>query len=78
MVQGLGQGCQMVYFQTSYGTFWKPLNGNFGYLLGMTIWYKYFVAICFKLCQFDIFCGHFFYPPPYWYIASRKIWQPWH
>jgi hypothetical protein len=29
------------------------------------------------LRPFGIFYGHLVYFPPSWYVAQRKIWQPW-
>jgi hypothetical protein len=36
----------------------------------MDIWYI--------LWTFGIFYGHLEYFFPFWYVASRKIWQPWY
>jgi hypothetical protein len=60
------QGCQMVYFQTkntALGTFWKALQ------LNMLV---QFMAIWSILWTFGIFLVNWF-----WYVVSRKIWQPW-
>jgi hypothetical protein len=35
------------------------------------------VVICFTLWQFGEFWGSFVTFPSFWYIISRKIWQPW-
>jgi hypothetical protein len=65
------QGCQMVYFPTkipNFGNFLKAWEWNiFGILCGhlfhfQAIWYIFgpFVMVL----------------PSFWYIESRKIWQP--
>jgi hypothetical protein len=38
---------------------------------------EYFTAICYVLWPFGnvVVIWHIF--PPFWYIVSRKIWQPW-
>jgi hypothetical protein len=44
----------------------------------------YFTAIWYILLPFHIvcsrsvvFCGNVVYFSPFWYVAPRKIWQPW-
>jgi hypothetical protein len=57
------QGCQMVFFQTkntNLGTFWRVLQWKM---------FEYFMSIRYILRPFGIFSG-------FWYIFSRKIWQP--
>jgi hypothetical protein len=61
------QGCQMVYFLTknpNLGNFWRALNWKRS-IYCMAIW-NLILAIC-------ILYGIF---SPFWYIESRKIWQP--
>jgi hypothetical protein len=44
----------------------------------MTIWYTYFVAICFILWQFGIVYGHLLYIlSTFWYTVSKKSGNPW-
>jgi hypothetical protein len=72
------QGCQMVCFQTknpNLGKFWMALEWK------MQV---YFMVIWNILQSFGIFyekfgkcCGNLVYFPSFWYIVSRKIWQPW-
>jgi hypothetical protein len=38
----------------------------------MAIWY-----ILRQFGNLGFFSGHLVYFPPFWYIVSRKIWQPW-
>jgi hypothetical protein len=65
----IGQGCQMVCFQTK-----KPFSLHFGSSLNgksNILWpFQYCVAICFILWQFGICYSHFLY------FVSGKIWQP--
>jgi hypothetical protein len=51
--KGVGQGCQMVYFQTK--------NPNLGTLLGVLQWklLVYFMSNWYTLQPFAIFNGHF-------------------
>jgi hypothetical protein len=37
----------------------------------------YFTANREILWPFGTFCGHLIFPPPFWYIVQRKLWQPW-
>jgi hypothetical protein len=67
-------GCQMVYFQTkrpNLGKFWRDLEWK------MLI---YFIVFWNILRSCDVSYGHLVFGignfPPFWYIASRKIWQP--
>jgi hypothetical protein len=71
------RGCQMVFFQTknpNLGTFRKFLQ------LKMLV---YFMPIWNILWPFAIFYGQWVILwylgifPPFWYIESRTIWQPW-
>jgi hypothetical protein len=39
----------------------------------MAIWYILFTAKWYILCPFGKLCGHLVH----WYVARRKIWQPW-
>jgi hypothetical protein len=50
------------------GTFFSVLQGK------MLV---KFMAIWSILLPFRIFCGHFGIFYPFWYVAPRKIWQPW-
>jgi hypothetical protein len=61
----------MVYFQTK-NPFLDGLGiENVGIFCGhFTIWYI--------LWSFGIFCGHLVNFSPFWYVAARKIWQPWY
>jgi hypothetical protein len=59
-------------------------KSQFGYILGLGmdnvgIFYgelEHFTAICYILLPFGIYCGHFLYFLPFWFIVPRKIWQP--
>jgi hypothetical protein len=54
----------------SFGTFWKAFE-RIILISFMTIWYTYFVAICFTLCPFGILCcGHLIY-----YSHFGKLYQ---
>jgi hypothetical protein len=71
-------GCQMVYFQTknhNLGKFWRgSCNGRHWYILSQFGHFSgdlvYFRALMYILWSFGI-------NSPFWYIVSRKIWQPW-
>jgi hypothetical protein len=69
------QGCQMVYFKTKL-----PVLAHFGSPLKGKIFYDNlvcFVAVCFISWQFDIpMFWQFVKKFQFWYIVSRKIWQP--
>jgi hypothetical protein len=68
------QGCQMVCFQTKSIQIWVNLEGlrikNVETFYGRL---HYFTAIRNILCC-GIWYTHLY---PFWYIVSRKIWQPW-
>jgi hypothetical protein len=59
---------------TNFGTFWegsrKEKNIFYDHLV-------YFVAILFIFWQFWYNLWHSVVLSPFWYIVSRKIWQPW-
>jgi hypothetical protein len=60
----------MVYSHTknpNLGIFWRALEWK--------TWVQ-FIVIWNILWPFVIFNGHFGNFPPFWYIESRKIWQP--
>jgi hypothetical protein len=71
------QGCQMVYFQTkntNLGKFWRALKWKM-LVYVMVIWNI--------LRPFDILYSHLvmlwsfgIFGPVFWYILSRKVWQP--
>jgi hypothetical protein len=69
------QGCQMAYFQTK--------NPNLGKYCADLEWkmFVYFMEIWYILWQFGTVvviwccCGNLVFSP-FWYTASRKIWQP--
>jgi hypothetical protein len=73
------KGCQMVYFNVPFNIpTWVnlrgPLNGKGWYILGsFGIYWAYFV----HFIAIWKFSGSLVYFPPFWYtIVSRKIWQP--
>jgi hypothetical protein len=63
--RNIGQGCQMVYFQTK--------NRNLGKLWRVLRWKMlvYFTAIWYVLWSFGIFYGHLVYFVVIWYIFPR-------
>jgi hypothetical protein len=48
--------------------------GNLGLICG--IWHTYIVTFWYALRPFGMFCGHLVYIFPFWYVLSRKLWQP--
>jgi hypothetical protein len=49
------------------GNFWRALQWKV---------LAYFMDICSILQPFGIFCGNLVHFHPFWYVATRKIWQP--
>jgi hypothetical protein len=51
--------------------FGGPWNGKCWYIWCWYVGYlEYFITIWY-------FCGHYIHFSPFWYIVTRKIWQPW-
>jgi hypothetical protein len=69
----------MVCFQTKHpnlGKFWRTLEfENVGIFNGRL---EYFTAIWYILWPFGNVVVIWHIPPPFWYIVSGKIWQPWY
>jgi hypothetical protein len=57
----------------------KPKNPNLGKFWRVLQWKMliYFIATWSILQPFRIFYCRLVYFPPFWYVASRKIWQHW-
>jgi hypothetical protein len=73
----VNQGCQMVNFLTkshNLGKFWRILQRKMLVHL-MVIWsiFKSFGKVWGHFVSFVAICYIF----PFWYVAPRKIWQPW-
>jgi hypothetical protein len=77
------QGCQMVYFQTknpSLGKFWRALYRFYivEWKMLVYIWYGHLENFTTIWYTFGVFGTSLviWYISPFWYIVSRKIWQP--
>jgi hypothetical protein len=68
----------MVYFRDQKSQFGQILEclamKDVGKFFGRSV---YLSAISYILWPFGRFCGHFGTFFLFWYIVSRKIWQPW-
>jgi hypothetical protein len=76
--KGSQQGCQMAYFLTKnpdLGKFYEGLA-----MEGAGIFYVHFVhfmAIWSIVWPIGLFKVNWYIFSPFWYVAPRKIWQPW-
>jgi hypothetical protein len=84
-LSGHGQCCQMAYFNTSkpyFLKFWRALEWKM-LVYFMLVWNilrsfaKFYGHLVNCVGHLGIIFGHWVYISPFWYIWSRKIWQPW-
>jgi hypothetical protein len=75
---GTRQGCQMVYIfipnLSILVHFERPRDGNVWCVSTLS---GIYIAILYILWPFGIFGGQFGIFFPNWFVAPRKIWQPW-